>query len=66
MAKQCKYECGTEIEWNDEQKRFFETEDPSVKHDYKRCGEILRSQGKTPNFPENPNYKKNFTGFKKY
>ena len=65
MAKQCKFDCGTEIEWNDNEKKFFEV-GTETKHDYKRCGEILKSQGKEPNFPDNPNFQKNKFFSKKY
>ncbi len=57
MAKACKYGCGTQIEWNDAERKFYE-EGTNTKHGYNRCADLLEKQGKPVNFPDKPNFQK--------
>lgn len=51
MAKLCKFGCETQIEWNDEQKKFYESGTNTI-HGFKRCAELLKQQGKQIPFPK--------------
>lgn len=43
--KQCKYDCGTKIEWDGVRRLFLEI-DTNQHHSYKRCKQLLINQGK--------------------
>jgi len=47
-AKDCKYHCGKKIIWDNsrtENIKFVEV-DTGILHNYKRCGDLLKEQGK--------------------
>lgn len=48
-TKKCKYNCGKEVYWDnkitDSKIKFVEV-DTKILHDYKRCAELLKEQGK--------------------
>lgn len=48
MTKHCIYGCGKTLYWDDdiEGKLKWCEVDTKLKHDYKRCAEILKEQGK--------------------
>lgn len=46
QIKECKYGCGMPIYWSNEAKFWVEADDLGIVHTYKRCAELLRSQGK--------------------
>ena len=48
MSKLCQYGCGTKIFWNNnlEGKLKWCEETTKLKHDYPRCAELLKAQGK--------------------
>lgn len=47
MTKKCMYGCGTSLYWDDKIEGKLKWVEPNgIKHDYKRCAEILKQQGK--------------------
>jgi len=43
--KRCRYGCGTELEWNDDRRKFVE-KGTNTWHSYPRCKAILLKQNK--------------------
>lgn len=48
MAKDCRYGCGTKVFWNEDipgKLKWCEV-NTGLKHDYPRCADLLKTQGK--------------------
>ena len=46
QIKACKYGCGMRIYWSEEVGFWIEADCLGIVHTYKRCAELLKSQGK--------------------